>query len=83
MIDLSYKRICLPVLLVIFTVSTPVKAQDPMDVASDNVSEKAGAEEIEASSNLRDSIHENLETMQEDAKSVEDLIPAETETPPV
>ena len=57
----------------------PVQAQDPTDVAADQKAEKLKSEQIEASSDLRESIHENLETIQEDAKSAEDLKKEETE----
>lgn len=57
----------------------PVRAQDPTDVAADQKTEKLKAEQVEASSDLRESIHENLETIQEDAKSAEDLKQEEVE----
>ena len=56
-----------------------LQAQDPTDVAADEKAEKARTEKVEAASDLRESIHENLETIQEDAKSAEDLKQEETE----
>jgi phosphate-selective porin OprO/OprP len=57
----------------------PVWAQDSTDVPDDQKTEKLRAEQVEASSDLRESIHENLETIQEDAKSAEDLKQGEVE----
>ena len=57
----------------------PVWAQDSTDVPDDQKTEKLRAEQVEASSDLRESIHENLETIQEDAKSAEDLKQEEVE----
>ena len=63
----------------LFMAADPVRAQDPTDVAADQKTEKLKAEQVEASSDLRESIHENLETIQEDAKSAEDLKQEEVE----
>jgi len=49
-----------------------LQAQDTKDVAADEKAEKARTEKVEAASDLRESIHENLETIQEDAQSAED-----------
>ena len=56
-----------------------MQAQDTQDVAAEEKAERARAEQVEAESDLRESIHENLETIQEDAKSAEDLKQEETE----
>ena len=63
----------------LFMAADPVRAQDPTDVAADQKTEKLKAEQVEASSDLRESIHENLETIQEDAKSAEDSKQKEVE----
>jgi len=72
---------CLPALLMLLMAVGPVRAQDPIDAATDQKAEELKSEQIEASSDLRESIHENLETIQEDAKSAEDLKQEETENP--
>lgn len=65
----------------LLTTSGQICAQETTAAASDEAEEKASTEEIEASSNLRESVHENLETIQEDAQSADDLT-AETVTVP-
>ena len=50
-----------------------LQAQETEDVATDEKAQKARAEKVEAASDLRESIHENLETIQEDAQSAKDL----------
>lgn len=72
-------------LIVLFTLliaGIPVQAQETMETASDEEKQKAKAEQVEASSNLRDSIHENLETLSEDAETAEDLNEARAEDIP-
>lgn len=65
----------------------PVYAQDSSEAVTEKTvaeeaAEKARAEEVEATSNLRDAIHENLETIQEDAQIVEELKATETQDLP-
>ncbi len=65
----------------------PVYAQDSTEAVTEETvaeeaAEKARAEEVEATSNLRDAIHENLETIQEDAQIVEELKATETQDLP-
>ncbi len=62
----------------LLTAVGPVHAQDTTEAvtkeaATEEAAEEAKAEKVEASSNLREAIHENLETIQEDAQSVEEL----------
>jgi len=66
----------------LLTAVGPLWAQETADTVSDEMAEKARAEKVEASSNLRDAIHENLESIQEDAQSVETLREVETEDLP-
>jgi len=82
MISSLSKQICLPVLFMLLTAVGPLWAQETADTVSDEMAEKARAEKVEASSNLRDAIHENLESIQEDAQSVETLREVETEDLP-
>jgi len=61
------------VLLMLLSTVVPVQAQEKSDAPPDEMKEQAKAEEVEASSNLRESIHENLETLSEDAETAKDL----------
>jgi len=61
------------VLLLLVIVVVPVQAQETTRVPSDEKKEQAKAEEVEAASDLRESIHENLETLSEDAETAEEL----------
>lgn len=61
------------VLFALLMAVAPVQAQETADVSSDEKKQQAKDEEVEATSDLRDSIHENLETLSEDAESVEEL----------
>ena len=70
--DSVYAR-ALIILLMLLIAVLPVCAQETPGVQSEQVKEQTKAEEVEASSNLRDSIHENLETLSEDAETAEDL----------
>jgi len=67
-----YSR-ALIILLMLLITGVPVRAQETPDAPPGDAKEKAKAEEVEATSNLRDSIHENLETLSEDAEIAEDL----------
>jgi len=69
----------MPALLMLLMAGAPVQAQDTTDVAADEKAEKVRTEEVEATTQLRESIHENLDTIQEDAKTAEDLKKAEAE----
>ena len=60
-------------LVLLLTAAVPLHAQETTDAVSEETKEKAKAEQVEASSNLRDSIHENLETLSEDAETAEGL----------
>jgi len=82
MISSIHKQMCLPALFILLTATGPVLAQDTTDAVSEEAVEKARIEKVEAASDLREAVHENLETIQEDAQSVEDLKPAETENLP-
>lgn len=64
--------ICPIALFVLLTAAESVWAQDKSEVVTDEKVEKAKAEQVEATSNLRDSVHENLETIQEDAQAAEE-----------
>ncbi len=77
-----HKHVVLSALLMLLLAGRSVWAQDTTDVVSDEEAEKARTEEIEATTNLRESIHENLDTLQEDAKSADDVKKAEAEDPP-
>jgi phosphate-selective porin OprO/OprP len=77
-----HKHVVLSALLMLLLAGGSVWAQDTTDVVSDEEAEKARTEEIEATTNLRESIHENLDTLQEDAKSADDVKKAEAEDPP-
>ena len=70
--DSVYAR-ALIILLMLLIAVLPVCAQETPGVQSEQVKEQTKAEEVEASSNLRDSIHENLDTLSEDAETAEDL----------
>jgi len=61
------------VLVMLLVAVVPLHAQETTDAVSDDMKEQAKAEEVEATSNLRDSIHENLETLSEDAETAEEL----------
>jgi len=61
------------VLLTLLIAVIPVRAQETSDPPSDKTKERVKAEEVEASSNLRDSIHENLETFSADVESADEL----------
>lgn len=87
MISSLHKQMYLPTLFMLLTAVGSVNAQDTAEVATEEAvteeaAEKAKAEEVEATSNLRDAIHENLETIQEDAQSVEELRETEAEALP-
>ena len=73
MISSLHKQMCLPALLMLLMAAGSLHAQDTEDIAAAEKTEKARAEKVEAASDLRESIHENLETIQEDAQSAEDL----------
>jgi phosphate-selective porin OprO/OprP len=79
----------LSVLLVIIFVSCPLQSQETSDSRPVDVDEKTKSEKIETESDLRDSVHENLETIQEDVKSATELTekqqeqPSSPEAPPV
>jgi phosphate-selective porin OprO/OprP len=79
MISSLHKQMRLPALLMLLMAAGSLQAQDTEDVAADEKAEKARTEKVEAASDLRESIHENLETIQEDAKSAEDLRQEEAE----
>ena len=81
MISPFHKHMYFPVLLMLFLAGGPVQAQDTADLVPDEEAERVRAEEIEATTNLRESIHENLDTLAEDAQSAEDLKKAEAEYP--
>ena len=72
----------LPVLLGLIVFSTSGQARNDVDTNPDELTQKTDAEQAEASTRLRESINENLETIQEDAKSAEDLKQAESESEP-
>ena len=61
------------VLLMLLITVVPVQAQEMTDASSEAKKAQAKAEEVEAASDLRESIHENLETLSEDAEIAEDL----------
>jgi len=63
---------CFTALIILLTAAGSVWAQEKTEVVTDKAVDKAKAEEVEASSNLRDSVHENLETIQEDAQAAEE-----------
>lgn len=67
-----HRQLYLPVLFVLLIITGPVQAQEKAE-ATPEVAESVSAEESEASSDLRDSIHENLETIHEDAETAESL----------
>jgi phosphate-selective porin OprO/OprP len=67
----SRKGFCLPVLIVLLAAGSAVHAQDAVDTVVAEKEKQAKAKEIEATSDLRDAVHENLETIQEDAEAVE------------
>ncbi len=73
MISQLLKQKCIPVTMTLLLAGGVVQAQEPTDKAAEAAAEQAKKEEIEATSNLRDSIHENLETLQEDAEAVDEL----------
>lgn len=82
-----HKQLYLPALLMLLAAFGPVYAQDSSEAVTEKTvaeeaAEKARAEEVEATSNLRDAIHENLETIQEDAQIVEELKATETQDLP-
>ena len=77
-----HKQMCLPALFILLIATGPVQAQDTTDEVSEATAEKARTAEVEAASDLRDAIHETLETLQEDAQSVAELKQAETENRP-
>jgi len=77
MINSLHKHMYLSALLLLFLAGGPVQAQNTEDVASDEDAEKIRTEEIEATTNLRESIHENLDTLPKDAESAEELKQAE------
>ena len=63
----------LAILLMIITVSSSLWAQDSPETALEEAAKKIESEQIEANTDLRDSVHENLESIQEDAKTSSDL----------
>ena len=66
-----HKQMCSIALIILLMAVESVWAQEESEVVTNEAVEKAKAEEAEASSNLRDSVHENLETIQEDVQAVE------------
>jgi phosphate-selective porin len=70
--DSVYSR-ALIILLMLLIAVAPVRAQETPDVQSEQAKEQTKAEEVEASSNLRDTINENLDTLSEDAETAKDL----------
>ncbi len=79
MIGSLHKHMVLPALLLLLLAGGPVQAQNTVDVAADEKAEQVRAEEVEATTNLRESIHENLDTLSEDAESAEELKQAKEE----
>ncbi len=73
MINPVRKHVVLSALLMLLWAGGPVQAQETADVVPDEEAERVRAEEIEATTNLREAIHENLDTLPEDAQSAEDL----------
>jgi phosphate-selective porin OprO/OprP len=61
------------VLLMLLITDVGVRAQETTDAPSDQTKEQTKAKEVEAASDLRDSIHENLETLSEDAETADGL----------
>jgi phosphate-selective porin OprO/OprP len=66
------RQMCSMALIILLSAAGSVWAQEESEVVTEKELEKAKAEEVEASSNLRDSVHENLETIQEDAQAAEE-----------
>lgn len=62
----------LPTLFALFIAVTPLQAQETVDAAPDANTGQAKSEEIKASSDLRESIHENLESLHEDVETAEE-----------
>jgi len=63
----------LTTLLIIITVSGSSWAQESPETALEEAAEKIESEQIEASKNLRESVHENLESIEEDAQTSTEL----------
>ena len=63
----------LTILLMTVTVSGALWAQDSPETALDEAAEKIESKQTEANTDLRESVHENLETIQEDAQTSSDL----------
>jgi len=68
-----HKQIGLTALLIICTVSGPLWAEEHTDSEPVDAEAQSKSEQIETSSDLRDSVHENLESIQEDSKLANDL----------
>jgi phosphate-selective porin OprO/OprP len=82
MTALFYKRISLPALLATLVVSTSLWAQDGAEADPDEAAANAKNEKIEATSDLRESIHENLESLQENKIAIVELEEAQREQLP-
>lgn len=63
----------LAIMLMIITVSGAAWAQENPETALEEASEKIESKQTEANTDLRESVHENLETIQQDAQKSSDL----------
>jgi phosphate-selective porin OprO/OprP len=73
MSDLFFKQAGLSFLLVMLMTSVAVQAQDVKQTTPEDIETKAKSERIESSSDLREAVNENLESIQKDAKKVDEL----------
>ena len=73
MSDLFCKQAGLSFLLVMLMTSVAVQAQDVKQTTPEDIEAKAKSERIESSSDLREAVNENLESIQKDAKKVDEL----------
>jgi len=68
-----FKRVCIPIIAALLITAAPVQGQDAKNTDADVSAAQAESEQIKASSDLRDSVHENLESIQDDVKSVDEI----------
>ncbi len=68
-----YHDRALPVLILLLAISGPLLAQETPETALQAVTDIIEDEQEEANKNLRDSVHENLESIQQDAQASEKL----------
>ncbi len=64
-----HQDFALPILIVLFAVSAPLLAQETPETALEEVTEIIDKEATEATTDLRESVHENLESIQQDVET--------------